>query len=73
MTVYRLQTLTLLIAIGCMKNVKEIKQNKLSLLPKVLDAVDACADMLQKRINELFNCIQLIVQQGHRQSAYAVR
>jgi hypothetical protein len=48
MTVYRLQTLTPLIAIGCMKSVKEIKQNKLSLLPKVWDAVDACADMLKK-------------------------
>jgi hypothetical protein len=49
MTVYRLQTLALLIAIGCMKSVKESKQNKLSLLPKVWDAVDACADMLQKK------------------------
>jgi hypothetical protein len=48
-------------------------QNKLSLLPKVWDAVDACADTLQKRINELFNCFQMIVQEDHRESAYAVR
>lgn len=39
---------------------KKLHETNSVFLPKVWEAVNACADMLQKCINELSNCIQMI-------------